>query len=61
MTKKHFTQVATILGRYKNDIPENIFNAMETNFADMFTAENERFDDDRFMAHIDKISKEWSE
>ena len=60
MTKKDYIQVATILGRWKKDIPNNVYNGIEQNFADWFTDDNKLFDDDRFTSYIDKIAKEWA-
>ena len=59
MTKQNYIAIATILGRWKGQMEREVFNGLEQNFADMLMKDNPRFDDDKFIEHIDKIANEW--
>ena len=51
MSRKHYRAVAEILKNYSEDYPIDSvgFKSMVTEFADMFLADNDRFDRNKFL------------
>jgi len=49
MTRKDYVATAEILNGYKDTIDFLLLNEIALDFAEMFTADNERFDEQRFI------------
>ena len=55
MTRKDYVATANILNGYKDTIDFLLLNEIALDFAEMFSEDNERFDEQRF---IDAVFKE---
>lgn len=49
MTRKDYVATANILNGYKDTIDFLLLNEIALDFAEMFLADNERFDEQRFI------------
>jgi hypothetical protein len=49
MTRKDYVATANILNGYKDTIDFLLLNEIALDFAEMFTEDNERFDEQRFI------------
>ena len=49
MTRKDYVATANILNGYKDTLDFLVLNEIALDFAEMFLADNERFDEQRFI------------
>lgn len=49
MTRKDYVAVADILADFKSGMPNNIFDELVNEFADMFADDNSNFKYDKFV------------
>jgi hypothetical protein len=54
MTRKDYVEVANILKAYVGKIDEDFLAELVSDFEDMFSKDNERFDFDRFYTAVYK-------
>ena len=48
MTRKDYVQTAEIINSYASEIKNEVLEDLVNDFIEMFAADNERFDSDRF-------------